>query len=430
MTNKMQLLNFVLQPYRVAVKAAHLLFIVLILVVMTSLAPAQSLTILHTFTSNPDGAYPHSPLLRGADGNLYGTTFQGGSYGFGAVFEVSKAENETVLFSFDTGDGAYPTQPLIRDAHGNLYGVASEGDGGSGVVFKLTPKGEETVLYSFQGGSNNNPKVPASGLLMDKAGNLYGATLSGGDAACDAHHAPYCGTVFKLAPNGRLTILYKFKGKSDGAAPSGSLVMDKAGDLYGVTGFGGDFNCTIGIEHRGCGVVFKLDPSGKETVLYKFKGGSDGAFPSAGSGLVEDAAGNLYGIDEEGGEFDNACDAGNGMNYGCGTVFKVTQAGKFTLLHKFKNDGSEGVAPNGGLVRDPVGNLYGTTQEASLSGNLGGTIFKVSPSGKLTVLYNFDTLSNGGGPAAGLVRDAEGNLYGTTVFATSGEPGEVFKLVP
>jgi len=391
-------------------------------------ASAQNLTVLYTFAGAPDGAYPHSPLLRDASGNLYGDTFQGGTNGVGAVFEVSKAGNESVLFSFDTVDGAYPTQPLIRDASGNIYGVAAEGNGGSGVVFKLNRKGHETVLYSFQGGSNNNPKVPSSGLVMDKAGNLYGATLSGGDSACDAHHAPYCGTVYKVAPNGQLTILYKFKGKTDGAAPSGSLIRDKAGNLYGVTEFGGDLSCTIGGEHRGCGVVFKLDPAGKETVLFKFTGGSDGAFPTAGSGLVEDAEGNLYGVAGEGGEFDNACDAGNGMNYGCGTIFKVSQAGKFTLLHEFKNDGSEGVAPNGGLVRDSAGNLYGTTQEATLNGNLGGTIFKVNPAGKLTVLYNFDTLSNGAGPAAGLVRDSEGNLYGTTVIAASGEPGEVFKL--
>lgn len=393
-------------------------------------APAQTLTILYTFNGSPDGAYPHSPLVRDAAGNLYGNTFQGGSFGFGTIFKLNKSGKETVLFSFGTGDGAYPTQPLLRDASGDLYGVAAEGNGGSGVVFKVSPSGHETVLHSFYGGSNNHPKVPSSGLIMDKDGNLYGATLSGGDAKCDAHLSPYCGTVYKLAKNGKMTVLYKFKGGSDGAAPSGNLIMDPAGNLYGVTVFGGDLNCTVGIEKRGCGVVFKLDPSGNETVLYSFTGGTDGAFPTAGFGLVEDTEGNLYGVATEGGEFGNACDAGNGQNYGCGTVFKIDQTGKFTLLHDFSNDGSEGVAPNGGLVRDAAGNLYGTTQEATLSGNIGGTIFRVNPTGKLTVLYNFDGLSNGAAPAAGLIRDTEGNFYGTAVFAESGKPGEVFKLTP
>ena len=394
--------------------------------VSASPASAQTLTVLYTFSIKLDGVYPYAPVLRDASGNLYGSTFQGGNDGFGTVYQLSRSGNETVLFSFDTGDGAYPTQPLLRDASGNFYGTALEGSGGSGVVFKVSPSGKETVLHSFVGGFNNNPKVPSSGLIADQAGNLYGATLSGGDAACDANRAPYCGTLYKLAKNGKLTILYKFKGGSDGAAPAGNLIMDKAGNLYGVTEFGGDLNCTIGGENRGCGVVFKLDPTGKETVLYKFTGGADGAFPSAGLGLLEDADGNFYGTAGEGGEFGNACDAGFNMNYGCGTVFKVSSTGKFTLLHKFSNDGSEGVAPNGGLVRDPEGNLYGTTQEAALNGTLGGTIFKVSETGKLTVLYNFDGLTNGSGPAAGLIRDSAGNLYGTTVFAG----GEVFKLTP
>jgi uncharacterized repeat protein (TIGR03803 family) len=119
--------------------------------------------------------------------HIYGNTFQGGSFGFGTIFKLNKSDTETTLFSFGTGDGAYPTQPMLRDASGNLYGVAAEGNGGSGVVFKLSPGGQETVLHSFYGGSNNNPKVPSSGLVMDKDGNLYGATLSGGDAKCDAH---------------------------------------------------------------------------------------------------------------------------------------------------------------------------------------------------------------------------------------------------
>jgi uncharacterized repeat protein (TIGR03803 family) len=425
MTNKVQYRSFIPRMSPVVARAACAFVVVFLTVVAaTQLAPAQTLTVLHSFTNSPDGAYPFAPLLRDAAGNLYGSTFQGGSDAFGTVFKVNKAGSESVLFSFNTGDGAYPTQPLIRDASGNLYGVALEGNSGSGVVFKLSPSGKETVLYSFQGGFNNNPKVPGSGLLMDKAGNLYGTTISGGNPACNAR-STYCGTVFKLAKNGKLTILYRFTGGSDGAAPSGSLLMDKAGNVYGATFVGGDLSCTLAGE-RGCGVVFKLDPAGKETVLHRFTGGADGAFPGGGLGLVEDAAGNVYGTAGGGGEFGGACTVGFNEDYGCGTVFKLDKTGKFTVLHRFSNDGTEGVNPNGGLVRDPAGNLYGTTVAAAADGTVGGTIFKVSKTGKLTVLYNFAGLTNGATPQAGLVRDSAGNLYGTTEFAL----GNVFKLTP
>ena len=425
MTDKLQYRHFVSRMSPVAAKAACAFAVVLLTIVAaTQLAPAQTLTVLHLFTNSPDGAYPFAPLLRDPAGNLYGSTFQGGSDRFGTVFKMDKAGTETVLFNFNTSEGAYPTQPLIRDASGNLYGVALEGIGGSGVVFKLSPSGKETVLYSFQGGFNNNPKVPGSGLLMDKTGNLYGTTISGGDPACNAL-STYCGTVFKLAKNGRLTILYRFKGGSDGAAPSGSLLMDKAGNIYGATFVGGDLSCTLEGK-TGCGVVFKLNPAGKETVLHRFTGGADGAFPGGGLGLVEDAAGNFYGTAGGGGEFGGACEVGFNQDYGCGTVFKVDKTGKFTVLHSFSNDGTEGVYPNGGLVRDPASNLYGTTAAAAGDGTLGGTIFELSKSGRFTVLYNFAGLSNGATPQAGLVRDSAGHLYGTTEFAL----GNVFELTP
>jgi uncharacterized repeat protein (TIGR03803 family) len=196
-------------------------------------AAAQNLTVLYSF-SGPDGEYPIAPVFRDAAGNLYGTTFEGGADGFGTVFKLPKDGNESVLFSFDEGDGAFPSQPLIRDASGNFYGVALEGSGGSGVVFKLSPSGKETILYNFVGGQNKNPKDPQGGLLMDKAGDLYGTTLGGGDSSCATQGNVYCGTVFKLAKNKKLTPLYSFTGGADGGAPSGTLLMDNAGNLYGT----------------------------------------------------------------------------------------------------------------------------------------------------------------------------------------------------
>jgi uncharacterized repeat protein (TIGR03803 family) len=347
--------------------------------------------------------------------------FLGGGDGFGTVFKLAKDGNENVLFSFDTGDGAFPSQPLIRDASGNFYSVALEGSGGSGVVFKLSPGGKQTVLYNFVGGQNKNPKNPQGGLLMDKAGNLYGTTISGGDSSCATQGNVYCGTVFKLAKNKKLTLLHSITGAADGGAPSGTLVRDAAGNSYGTAFAGGDLNCTL-LVTPGCGVVFKLDPAGKETVLYRFTGKADGAGPPGS--LFMDSEGNLYGTATYGGEFGGQCGV-LGEDFGCGTIFKVDKAGKFSVLHSFNNDGTEGLNPNAGLVSDPEGNLYGTTQVSGSDG-IGGTVFKVSKAGKLTVLSNFDGGEDGATPFDGVIRDSEGNLYGTTYAGK----GTVFKLKP
>lgn len=426
MTAKVKRRDFVPRRRRGTASAAYgFLMVFLALVATAWSAQAQTLTVLHSFTNSPDGAEPAASLVRDAAGNLYGTTYMGGSFGptapGGTVFKVDKTGKETVLLSFDgvvgAAGGTFPTQPLILDAAGNLYGVALEGIGGSGVVFKLSPRGKETILYNFQGGLfNEKPKDPQGGLLMDKAGNLYGTTISGGVSPCSAHGNPYCGTVFKLPKKGKLSLLYSFKGGADGAAPSGSLIMDKAGNLYGTTFAGGVLTCTF-LFNPGCGVVFKLDPSGKETVFHRFTGGVDGANP-AGS-LFMDDAGNLYGSASYGGNFEGPC-----ATYGCGTLFKVDKTGKFSVLHTFTSATRDGQNPNGGLVSDPAGNLYGTTQSGGASA-IDGTIFKLSKTGKFTLLFSFGA-SDGATPAAGLIRDSAGNFYGTTYNGL----GNVFKFTP
>ena len=399
--------------------------VVLTLVVMTRPAQTQTYTVLLTFNGS-DGANPIAGLILDASGNLYGTTFGGGALTYGTVFKIDKTGGETVLHSFSVGDGAFPSTRLIMGKDGNLYGTALEGSKGSGVVYKLARSGKETVLYDFIGGRfNQKPKVPETGLLMDTAGNLYGTTISGGISDCSAQGNPYCGTAFKLDSKRKLTILHSFTGGSDGAAPYGSMIMDGARNLYGTTYVGGDLNCKQQGE-KGCGVVFKLDASGTETVLHSFTGGADGAFPlGGGDGLVADSAGNLYGTVGYGGNFKGGCAV-----YGCGTVFKLDKSGTFTVLYTFKGN-SDGAQPNAGLIRDSAGNLYGTTQ-GGVPNCMYGSVFKLDTAGKLTVLHVLNGGTDGANPFGGLVRDSSGKLYGTAyqAFTFFNRVGTVFEITP
>jgi len=298
-----------------------------------------NLTVLHSFNpAGADGASPYAGLLLDA-GNLYGTATTSVLAVYGTVFKIDTAGNFTVLHTFTGADGAGPTGDLIIDAGGNLYGTTGGGGSGAcpdlagfvapcGTVFKLDPSGNETVLYSFKRGSDGGN--PAAGLLM--AGNLYGTTLTGGSGTsgtCSGETGlPGCGTIFKLDTSGNETVLYSFKGGSDGALPYAGLVMDTSGNLYGTTSEGGPGTCTGRNQVVvGCGIVFKLDPSGNETVLHSFTGGSDGAFPLYGHLVMDTPTGNLYGTASAGGfgttNAGGPCTVVGGLG-GCGTVFKLT----------------------------------------------------------------------------------------------------------
>jgi uncharacterized repeat protein (TIGR03803 family) len=378
--------------------------------------------VLHSFIGIPDGEFPYASLVRDSSGNLYGTTFNGGRSGAGTVFRIDTAGKESVLHSF-TGsrDGANPFAGLVQDAKGNLYGTTFYGGGngcngyGCGTVFKVSRTGKETVLHRFKGPVGDGT-YPKAGLVLDVNGTLYGTTIAGG-TGCKGYG---CGTVFKLDPTGTETLLYSFAGGNDGANPTG-LIRDAKGNLYGTTEYSAGTGCSFG---DGCGMVFKLNKSGKETVLYRFTGtGGDGANPFAG--LIQDANGNLYGTTYEGG-------TGCG-DLGCGTVFKVSRTGKETVLYRFTGTGGDGATPYVQLVRDAKGSLYGTTAYGGSSSV--GTVFKLDPAGKETVLYSFTGSPDGQNSFAGLVRDAKGNLYGTTY--NGGSPqcmyfgcGTVFKLTP
>jgi uncharacterized repeat protein (TIGR03803 family) len=333
-------------------------------------ASAATVLTLHNFDSPNQGYHPDGDLLVDQSGNIYGTTTFGGNFdnqctadGCGTVYRLAPDGTVTVLHTF-TGspDGEIPTPGLIGDQAGNLYGVTWYGGAvynkcpsGCGTVFKLAPDGTETVLYAFHG-SGGDGRIPSGDLLLDQAGNLYGVTASGGNFDCGS-----CGMAFKLAPDGTETVLHVFKGGNDGAYPpefgSAGLIADQSGNLYGVTSAGGGGGCFGG---GGCGTVFKLAPDGTETILHSFQGGRhDGALPEGG--LTIDAAGNLYGTTWNGGFIGpRHCD-NNGYDDGCGTVFELSPNGKIKILYAFR--GSDGAFPVGRLVFDQVGDIFGSTVE-------------------------------------------------------------------
>jgi uncharacterized repeat protein (TIGR03803 family) len=380
---------------RTPVSEALLMAILVALLALAGspLLHAQTYTVLHRFTGS-NGSSPYGALTLDSKGNLYGMTRDGGANGSGTIFELSGTK-EKVLYSFrDNPDGANPLRSLLRDSAGNLYGTTPlGGSSGSGAVFKLDTTGSETVLYNFSGGTDGDQ--PQTGLVRDTAGNLYGTTVLGGGSNL--------GTVFKVDSTGIQTILHSFGGAADGEFPYASLIRDGAGNFYGTTG---------GDGATSWGTVFKVDGSGKETVLYSFKGGADGGQPL--SGLLRDAAGNLYGTTYSGGN-------------GNGTVFKVDKSGNETVLYAFAG-GGDGANPLGGLVKDNSGNFYGTTENGGAFSF--GTIFKVAANGQETVLHSFGDIGKDGKyPEAGLVRGSTGTLYGATYLGGTGS-GVVFRLRP
>ena len=250
------------------------------------LSQVGKLTVLHSFGGSGDGANSSSGVIRDAAGSLYGTTLDGGKDNWGVVFKVDVSGKETVLYSF-TGvrDGVEPTAGLVRDAAGNLYGTTSAFGSACiecGTVFKVSPAGKQTVIHRFKGPPDASHVVTGN-LVLDANGNLYGASYYGGLTSGCAVTTWGCGTVFELSPNGKggwsETVLYKFKGGTDGAYPYSGLVRDANGNFYGTTEWGGNTGC----DGLGCGTLFKLDSTGKETVLYRFTGGSDGAAPANSS---------------------------------------------------------------------------------------------------------------------------------------------------
>lgn len=253
-----------------------------------------------------------------------------------------------------------------------------------------------SLLYSFKCGLDG--AFPYASLVEDATGNLYGTTTRGGTYGG--------GAVFKLTPGGAQAVLHSFPSTpADGNYPVARLVQDSAGNLYGSTVYGGTY---------GGGTVFMLTPSGVETILYNFTGGTDGGSPSA---LVRDTAGNLYGTTAYGGAS------------GAGVVFKVSSSGTETVLHTFMGSPTDGANPAAALVADASGNLYGTTEYGGTDGY--GVVFEVTSTGTETVFHNFSgSPDDGKFSVADLIRDTAGNLYGTTSYGGVSNHGTVFELSP
>ncbi|HTS34905.1 MAG TPA: choice-of-anchor tandem repeat GloVer-containing protein [Candidatus Solibacter sp.] len=402
--------------------------------------PANSFTLLYTFTNQADGYFP-SPVALDPQGNIYGTAAVGsinGHSGSGTVWKVDTSGSFSVLYTFDMDSavGTNTSSGLVRDAQGNLYGTTYNGGDlscfvpfdsvpGCGTVYKMDPSGNVTALYAFTGtsgdgeGAGVSGNIPGGHLVLDAQGNLYGTTVFGGNLANCAGDG--CGTVFSVSPAGNETVLYTLPRPEQGQMPQLGLVRDAQGNLYGTLVETGD--------RFEDGVVFKVDTSGNQSVIYSFNGGNgtgDGSSPAPG--LVMDSQGNLYGTTVYGGS--GACT--------CGTVFKLspTQGGGWTetVLFSFSNQAT-GETPNGGLAVDSQGSVYGTTISGGtdstcvLNGEFGcGTIFKVDANGNETVLYSF-TAGTGlyTGTNGYLALDSRGTLYGTTTQAGQNF-GTVFKF--
>ena len=311
---------------------------------------------------------------------------------------LAQAPAVSVLYSFagSPNDGSSPVAPLLADGSGNLYGTTAYGGNtacsyGCGTVFKLDSTGKETVLHEFAG---TDGAYPAGGLVMDASGNLYGTTVSGGSGGLCKNFG--CGTVYKIDAAGNFSVLYAFSESTDGGNPTAGLLLDSSNQLYGTTGWGGMY---------GTGTVFMMDTSGNNRVILHSFQTSDGTEPSAP--LIIDSAGNLYST-----TFTN----GPG---GVGTVFKLNIAtGNFTVLHAFSLS-TEGGYPTAPVVMDAAGNLYGTTAGTGSGGSY-GVLFSIDKAGNFSVLHAFaGSLEGGytateGRPAASLILDASGDLYGTT----------------
>lgn len=325
-------------------------------------------TVLYSFTGGADGGEPYKGVTLDPQGNLYGTTVTGGSGscegGCGVVFKLTKSGSnwtQSVLHAFTGGnDGSSPGSGLAFDSHGNLYGMTPTGGAyGLGVVYQLHPEAAGTwklnVLHAFTGG-NDGSSASAGRLIFDAAGNIYGVTTVGG-----AHGD---GVVFELTylqGAWRLLPLYAFRDQPDGALPYGGLIFDKAGNLYGTTYYAGA---------NDVGTVYKLTHANgawRETLLYSFKGGTDGSSPI--STLVMDEAGYLYGTTSDG-----------GTSCACGVIFKLAHnaSGGWTetVPYRFPGAPGAGFAYNG-MVAGPSGVFYGATTHGGTTND--GTIYEFTP---------------------------------------------------
>ncbi|MGA2746318.1 MAG: choice-of-anchor tandem repeat GloVer-containing protein [Candidatus Sulfotelmatobacter sp.] len=406
--------------------AGTIFAVIAITLSMAASAFAQE-TVIRWFNNN-DGYDPIAGMIIDASGNLYGSTFYGGTYGAGNIFKLAPKGGtwvETQLYSFnDVGtDGFWPNAKLTVDSQGNFYGTTFLGGAfGAGIVFELMPNADGSwtckTLHSF--GQSGDGSFPHGGLLVGAKGELYG-TAAGGGSDKD-------GIVYELIPNGdggfAEKILHSFSGGADGANPYSSLVS-VSGSLYGTTYSGGGSSACI----DGCGTVFAVTPAGDgswvESVVHSFNN-VDGANPDGG--LIRDSSGNLYG----------AASQGNSGNFGA--IFELTPAAdggwQELTLHTFDQAG-DGVYPLGPLTFDASGNLYGASEEGGA--HKAGSVYELTPTAggawSEQVVYSFvNGVNTPNHPGPGIVFDNAGNLYGEAL--AGGDPtclggcGAIFEVTP
>ena len=388
------------------------------LALLTVPAHAQIFTSLYSFPGGTAGAYPGN-LTVSPSGTIFGGTQQGGDqscnppYGCGVIFKLSTNGTETVLHAFagsGANDGSGPNGLLLNPSTGTLYGTTAGGGtassscvNGCGTVFKIDAGGRETILHRFTDDPDGN--LPLGTPVHDPQGNLYGVTFYGGASSGQTGS----GTVFKINGAGVETILHAFSTAVNGTNPTGSLVRDSAGNLYGTTLYGGTGSCNNGFL-PGCGVVFKLDPSGNETVLHDFTGGKDSQYPSS---LVLDASsGNLYGL--------------AGYN-GYGEIFRIDPAGNFTMLVVGTIPASMNsmilAEDGGGLIAPTTGGL------SSCSGGC-GTVLQFYPTigyYNVILLTDFDG-ADGEYPV--VLTESNDLIYGTTYQGGTYGYGTIYTLTP
>jgi uncharacterized repeat protein (TIGR03803 family) len=393
---------------------------VLALTLLVTAASAQTFSVFYTFKVT-DGGAPNGALILDSAGNFYGTTQFGGSSNRGVIFKLNSAGQETVLYSF-TGstDGGIPIGRLIRDDKGNLYGITSSGGDATcscGTVFELTTTGSLQVLHAFLGGSDGsqNQGQAELGLVMIN-GNLYGSASFGGVSGCDGSLG--CGVLFKVTLAGVETVLYRFTGQADGAFPQ-DLINDEAGNIYGATG--GSYMAGNG------GTLFKLDTTGALTTLYTFPEGAKGTSPRWR--LLRTGQGVFYGVTQFGGNT-TSCALGTA---GCGIAFSVNAQGTERVLHTFGEMEGDGEEPSAGLL-DAAGNGYATTfygGTVNSTCTFGcGVVAQEDAHGTYSVIYRFTGADDGFSPAGGLVEDRSGNIYGATQTGGSGGNGVIYKITP
>jgi uncharacterized repeat protein (TIGR03803 family) len=379
-------------------------------------AQAQTFTKLFSFDRR-DGAGSQAGLIQGTGGNFYGTTSGGGANGpyYGTVFEITPSGTLTRLYSFcsESGctDGTYPTGALIQATNGYFYGTTqNEGANDGGTVFEIAPGGRLKTLYNFCAQVVNQNCTDGefpATGLVQATNGDLYGTTVGGGAN------GFYGTVFKIAPRGTLTTLYSFysQNASPGPCYASGLIQATNGNFYGTTLECGANDNAVG---NGAGTVFEITPSGTLTTLYSFcsqSGCTDGSAPDGA--LIQATDGNFYGTTRNGGTNDNdTCISG-----GCGTIFQITLGGTLTTLYDFCSqlNCTDGANPSAALIQATDGNFYGTTSESGANG--WGTIFQITPGGTLTTLYSFCSQSgctDGQLPFAGLVQATNGDFYGTT----------------